>query len=61
MSTKSKVLDMVSNMPDDSTLDDIGYRLYVLESIEQGLAELDKGEYLSHDEAKKELDKWIKD
>jgi len=61
MSAKSKVLDMVSNMPNDSTLDDIGYRLYVLESIEQGLAELDKGEYLSHNEAKKELDKWIKD
>lgn len=61
MSAKSKVLDMVSNMPNDSTLDDIGYRLYVLESIEQGLAELDKGEYFSHDEAKKELDKWIKD
>ena len=61
MSAKSKVLDMVSNMPNDSTLDDIGYRLYVLESIEQGLAELDKGEYLSHDEAKKELDKWVKD
>jgi predicted transcriptional regulator len=61
MSTKSRVLDMVSNLPDDSTLDDIGYRLYVLESIEQGIAELDKGEYLSHDAAKKELAKWIKE
>jgi predicted transcriptional regulator len=41
-------------------LDDIGYRLYVLESIEEGLAELDKGEYVSHVQAKKELAKWIK-
>jgi predicted transcriptional regulator len=61
MSVKSKVLDMVSNLSDDSTIDDIGYRLYVLESIEQGLNELDKGEYFPHDEAKKELSKWIKD
>jgi len=60
MNAKSKVLDMVSHLPDDSTLDDIGYRLYVLESIEEGLAELDKGEYVSHVQAKKELAKWIK-
>ena len=61
MNTKNKVLELVSNMPDNSTLDDIGYRLYVLESIEQGLDELDRGEYFSHNGAKKELSRWIKD
>jgi predicted transcriptional regulator len=59
MTSKEKVIDLVSKMPDSSTMDDIGYRLYVLESIEQGLAELNKGEYLSHDEAKRELGQWI--
>ena len=61
MTSKEKVLEMVSKMPENSTLDDIGYRLYVLEAIELGVAQLDKGEYYSHADAKKELGQWIRD
>lgn len=60
MTVKEKVLDAISRMPDDSTLDDIGYRLYVLESIETGLADLDRGDFLTHEQAGQELSRWLK-
>ena len=60
MTVKEKVLDSISQMPDDSTLDDIGYRLYVLESIEGGLKDLDQGNYVTHEEAGAELGRWLK-
>jgi predicted transcriptional regulator len=50
---------MVSRMPDESSLDDIGYRLYVMEAIQQGVDQLDRGEYVTNEQAKQELSKWV--
>ena len=47
-------------MPDDSTWDDIGYELYVIESVQKGLDELDRGEYFTHEQAREKLQKWVK-
>lgn len=60
MTVKEKVLEVITRMPDDSTLDDIGYELYVIESVQKGLDELDRGEYLSHEQTKVQLQKWVK-
>jgi predicted transcriptional regulator len=59
MTVKEQVLDVITKMPDDSTLDDIGYRLYVIESVQKGLDELDRGEYLTHDQTREKLQKWL--
>ena len=60
MTVKEQVLEVITRMPDDSTLDDIGYELYVIESVQKGLDELDRGEYLTHEQAKEKLQKWVK-
>ena len=60
MTVKQKVLEVITKMPDDSTLEDIGYELYVIESVQKGLDELDQGEYLTHEQAKAQLQKWVK-
>ena len=60
MTVKEKVLEVITKMPDDSTLDDIGYELYVIESVQKGLDELDRGQSLSHEQAREELQKWVK-
>ncbi len=60
MTVKEKAIEVITKMPDDSTLDDIGYELYVIESVEKGLTELDRGEYLTHEQAREELQKWLK-
>ena len=60
MTVKEKVLEVITKMPDDSTLDDIGYELYVIESVQKGLDELDQGDYLTHEQAREKLQKWVK-
>ena len=60
MTVKEQVLEVVSRMPNDTTLDDIGYEIYVIQNVREGLAELDRGDYLTHDQAGDELGKWLK-
>lgn len=60
MTVKEQVMDVITKMPNDSTLDDIGYEIYVIQSIQQGLDELDRGDSLTHEEAGKELGHWLK-
>ncbi|MEM8960031.1 MAG: hypothetical protein AAGD38_01010 [Acidobacteriota bacterium] len=60
MTVKEQVLEVITKMPDDSTLDDIGYKLYVIESVRKGLDELDRGQFLTHEQAKEKLQKWVK-
>ena len=60
MTAKQHVLEVVSKMPDNCTLEDIGYEVYVIQSIREGLAELDRGDYLTHEQARDELSRWLK-
>ncbi len=61
MSTKEAVLDLVRKLPDDCSLDDIQYHLYVLQTIERGRAEVAQGKIVSHEQVKQELrTKWLK-
>lgn len=52
----------ISALPDDATLEEIVYRLHVVESIHAGLADIEAGRTVSHDEVKAELAKqtgWV--
>lgn len=61
MSTKEAVLDLVKKLPDDCSLDDIQYHLYVMQTIERGRAEVAQGKTVSHEQVKQELQtKWLK-
>ncbi len=61
MSTKEAVLDLVRKLPDDCSLDDIQYHLYVLQTIERGRAEVAQGKTVSHEQVEQELrTKWLK-
>lgn len=52
---KQKILDAIERLPADATLDDAIERLVVLAKIERGLAELDAGQGVDHDEVKRRL------
>jgi len=58
MTTKQDVLEMIERMPDDASLQDIMYELYVRERIERGLREANEGKTVSHEEVKQSLSKW---
>lgn len=56
---KQEVEQLLEQLPDDSTLEDIQYHLYVLEKIKRGRADIAAGRKYSHDEARQRLGKWL--
>ena len=55
MNTKQAVLDLLKKLPDDCTLDDLQYHLYVLQAVDRGREEIAAGKKLSHEDVKREL------
>ena len=53
--TVQKVLDGV---PEDASLEDVIYELYVLSRIEQGLADIEAARTVSHEDVRKEHEEW---
>lgn len=58
MTPKQQIQQAVAELPEDCTLEDAQRKLYVLQKIRKGLAELDAGEGVSHDEAKRQVASW---
>jgi len=55
---KEQVQRILEVIPDDASLEDIQYHIYVRQKVDQGLAEGDAGRVVSHEEAMRRLDKW---
>ena len=58
-STKEKVQSMLRKLPDDCTIEDIQYHLYVLGKIRQGLQVADTQGVLQQAEVEGLLNKWL--
>lgn len=52
---KQAALQIVNQVSDQASWDDIMYEFYVKQKIEEGLKAVKEGRTLSHDEAKKRL------
>lgn len=63
MSTaREHVMELVRSLPEDYTVDEIMYELYVQTHIEQGLAELERGKGIPHEEIMSNLFKrWLQE
>ncbi|MBI3894686.1 MAG: hypothetical protein HY313_02025 [Acidobacteria bacterium] len=53
--TRDQIIEALENLPPDATFDDAIERLVFLAKIEAGLAELDAGDGVPHEEAKRRL------
>ena len=58
-SPKQAVLDLVRDLPEDTSLEDIQYHLYVLQRVEKGLQEVEQGKVIPEDEMERRFEKWI--
>jgi predicted transcriptional regulator len=52
---RDRIIEALQDLPPDATLDDAIERLVFLAKIDAGLAELDAGEGIPHDEVKRRL------
>jgi hypothetical protein len=60
MSTaKEEVASMLNNLPDDCSLEDIQYHLYVLEKIRRGAERADTEGTMTQAEVKERFSKWL--
>jgi predicted transcriptional regulator len=57
---KETVRSLLDRLPENCTLDDVLYHLYVLQSIERGRADVEAGRTIPHEEFERELrKKWL--
>jgi hypothetical protein len=60
MLTKEKVINYVSELPDQFSIDDLVEKLILIEKIETGIAQTQQGMVLSMDEMKEKIKSWRK-
>lgn len=54
-SDKQMVVQLLQDLPDDCTLEDIQYRLYVMQVIQRRSQQADAGDFVAHEDVKKLL------
>ena len=60
VTTKETVKAVLDRLPDDCTMDEVLYHLYVVHSIERGLADAESGRTIPHEEVAEVLRrKWV--
>ncbi len=55
---KEEVSNLLEGLPDDCSLEDIQYHLYVLQKIEKGLKDVKDGRVYTQDEVEKRMSKF---
>jgi hypothetical protein len=58
-SAKATVRKLLDELPDDASLEDIQYHIYVREKIEHGIRDAEAGRVISQEDAKRRLAKWL--
>jgi len=50
---------IIEKLPNECSMEEIQYHLYVIDKVHNGFTQIDNGEFLSHEEAKGKLSKWL--
>jgi hypothetical protein len=58
MSIKQDAINVISSLPENTKIEEIMYRLYVLDKINQGQEAIKNGKKQTVDELKKEIETW---
>ena len=59
VAVKKEAQEMIQNLPDNCTYEDIQYHLYVVEKVKNGITRAEEGELSSHEDAKERMSKWL--
>ena len=58
-SAKEEVRELLDQLPEDSSLEDIQYHIYVRQKIQRGLDCLPEGKLISQAEVEKRMSRWL--
>ncbi|MBM4167261.1 MAG: hypothetical protein FJ218_10150 [Ignavibacteria bacterium] len=59
ISPKQMFTNILQQMNESATYDDMMYEIYLLQKVERGLKEIEEGKILSNEAVKKRLQKWL--
>lgn len=59
MNARQEVMELIARLPEDCTMEDIQYHLYVRQKVERGLQAADEGRVVSQEEAEKRFARWL--
>jgi predicted transcriptional regulator len=60
MLTKEKIKKTIDLLPDNVSIDELINRIILLDKIEQGLDDVEKGNVYTTEEVENKLNKWLK-
>lgn len=55
---KKEAINAISKLPETATIDEIMYRVYVIEKIRKGEEAVERGETISVEELKRKMRSW---
>lgn len=55
---KKEAMDTIANLSDNADIDEIMYRLYVLDKIHKGREAVELGHTISHEDLRREIEQW---
>jgi predicted transcriptional regulator len=58
-SAKDGVRRLLDTLPDDTSLEDIQYHLFVRQKLEKGLKDIEEGRTLSQEEVEERMARWL--
>lgn len=59
LAAKQEVMNLLQDLPDDTTFEDIQYHLYVKQKIEHGRQDVAAGRTLSEEEFDRRMARWL--
>ena len=59
-STKETAIDFIKNLPEDLSIEEIAYKLYINEKLNKAQKQMENGNFVSHEDAKERMKKWLR-
>ena len=59
MTVKRQIMALIEELPEEATLDEIEYHLYVRRKIERSKEASERGEVITHEEMKARVGQWL--
>jgi hypothetical protein len=56
---KDDVRELLEGLPDDASLEDIQYHIYVRQKVQKGLEAAREGRTLTHEEVTRRMSRWL--
>jgi predicted transcriptional regulator len=56
---KEEAIQLIRRLPDDTTLEEIQYHLYVQQKVRRGMRDVEEGKVYSQEEVEKRMKRWV--